>query len=69
MGAAGQRDALERFDYERGLDAIAETYRPRRPGGRHEVRWLLIRETLPPTITCFAMRWVEVLAARLITLT
>jgi len=27
MGAAGQRDALERFDYERGLDAIAETYR------------------------------------------
>lgn len=27
MGAAGQRDALERFDYERGLDAVAETYR------------------------------------------
>ncbi|MCZ7540350.1 MAG: glycosyltransferase family 4 protein [Anaerolineae bacterium] len=27
LGAAGQRDALERFDYERGLDAIAETYR------------------------------------------
>jgi glycosyltransferase involved in cell wall biosynthesis len=27
MGAAGQRDALARFDYERGLDAVAETYR------------------------------------------
>jgi glycosyltransferase involved in cell wall biosynthesis len=27
MGAAGQRDVLVRFDYERGLDAIAETYR------------------------------------------
>ncbi len=27
MGAAGQRDVLERFDYQRGLDAVAETYR------------------------------------------
>lgn len=26
MGAAGQRDALERFDYARGLDRVAETY-------------------------------------------
>lgn len=27
MGVAGQRDVLVRFDYERGLDAVAETYR------------------------------------------
>ncbi len=27
MGAAGQRDVLQRFDYERGLEAVAETYR------------------------------------------
>lgn len=27
MGAAGQRDVLERFDYERQLDRVVETYR------------------------------------------
>lgn len=37
MGAAGQRDVLERFDHGRGLDAIAETYRATLRAAGHAV--------------------------------